>query len=346
LTRDSFSVVWADGRVYLLINDGGTLKRVSMSGEKKDRSGVEIASGVSNVIFPKVTNYNTNSTVSSLPKSFSGVMEYVYYTTARENHNDNKMYRWHIASGSGNGAPIASNDGIEDGKTYTPKYAADGRFIFTAKGAGTNDMTELYMSSKPTDNYANLNTVQTDSNSLVVGNVDSGFPKFDSLKFYLPTEKTAGSSNATANLLVVYNSRLYLCGVTDNKIIFGKSLGSATNTVDEVVLATAAYIYVNGSSNINILSYTGKIESGVINVSGQNSMPLSVIQPCDKDGHLPYSGVSSLIFMMTDSGIFLIDKSGKQHEIAINVKNNRPTEEETTTEESTDDGTYSEEYSL
>jgi hypothetical protein len=44
-----------------------------------------------------------------------------------------------------------------------------------------------------------------------------------------------------------------------------------------------------------------------------------------------------------------LDKNGDRHEIAINVKNNRPQENETTEETdetATDDGTYTEEIPL
>jgi hypothetical protein len=349
LSRDSFSVVWTDGSVYLTVNDGGTLKRVSMSGKKKDIT--EIAAEVSNVVFPKVTNYQKNGVNNSLQKSFEGVMQYVYYTLKRDDdHTDNKMYRYNFASNSGNGEPIASNVGIDNGKTYTPKLLSGGRFLFTVKGSGTNDITEIYLSSKVTDRYSNLSTVQStvsgDENSLVVGSAVAGdFPKFEDLKFYLPTEmmgKIDTNPNGTAKVLVVYNSKLYSCGVVGENIIFG---GSIRNSVDEVVLATKDKIYTKSGSSINICNYTGTNQGGVASVDTQNAnIPLSIIQPCDKNGASVGSN-TSLVYMLTDSGLFLLDRNGTQYEIAIKDKNNRPVAEEEPVEE-IDDGTYTEEYPI
>jgi hypothetical protein len=281
-------------------------------------------------------------------------MAYVYYTMKRDDdHNDNKIFRWHIASGSGNSAPILTNTGIEDGKTYTLKLLADGRFLFTAKGAGTNDITELYMSSKTTDSYANLSTVQSAENSLVVGSLHGGFPSFDQITFSLPTERTARietDPNDTAKILAVYNSKLYLCAVEGDRIVFGTN--SIRSSVDEVVWATKERICVKSGTTINIINYIGSGQGGNISVSEQSAdMPLSFIQPCDKSGGA-ISSSSSLIYMYDGSAIFLLDRYGNRHEIAINVKNNRPqesteeTDDGTTDDTATDDGTYTEEISL
>jgi hypothetical protein len=339
VSRDNFSVVWQDGYVYIMINDGGTLKRVSMSGKKK---GVEtVAEGVSNLVFPKVTNYKKGDPLTALDKSFTGVMEYVYYTKARDSdHTDNTMYRYHIAENRTE--VIASNFGIDNAKTYTPLAVSDGRFIFTvAETVGTTTITKLYLSSRKTDLYSNLNTQQIDGNTLAVGSVDTGFPKLDSLKFYIPTENTGRTDdnpNFTAKIFVLSGSKIYLCSVSGGSINFPSAHFAVA---DEIVAAVKGYIYYKSGTNISVCDYSGTGRGGGISTENQNSMPLSVVQPCDKNGNLLRNG-SSLIYKLTDTGLFLIDTSGREYEIAITEKDNtpEPVKEEVTEEPLADEGDY------
>jgi hypothetical protein len=319
LTTGNFSVVWA-GNPYLLINDSGTLKRISMSGSVNT-----IAENVTGVTFPKVTDYrertdknqSTHNAIMTLQNSFSGMMQFVYYTTARDDSfSGNKMYRYNFADGGGNSAPVASDANAENGKTYTPKTLSDGRFLFTVKGSATNDPTLIYISSKETDDYAGLSTVQSATNELRIFN--TSLPVAD-IKFYVSSQ-----SSGNLRVLAIHNNKLYLCTASGGEVKLPEPNAHIYGNAGEVVLALADRIYVKYESYVKAMDYSGSlIASGAaddgftgVSVSSQNSsMPISIFQPFQSDGDPDGDGY--MTYILTSSGVTLANENGRTYSVVF-----------------------------
>jgi len=121
VTNDDFTTVHVDGKTYLLVRDGDRLVRVGMNGKSST-----ISSKAESSVFPIVTSYYKNHT-DNLVNSFSGMMEYVFYTEKCETENcaqgENLFMRYHIATGK-------KDQLRHDNNTHTMLALGNGALMF------------------------------------------------------------------------------------------------------------------------------------------------------------------------------------------------------------------------
>lgn len=138
LTTDNFTV-WANSldNIYLLINETekNELRKVNILNFQV----TVLDSEISDVILPRVTQYNRNSVNvnENLDKVYGGVMSNVYYTKDRDENDvsmGNLLYSCSIISGE---TKLIASDGSEStGSTFKP-------LAVTALGAGNAQMVFL-----------------------------------------------------------------------------------------------------------------------------------------------------------------------------------------------------------
>jgi hypothetical protein len=289
ITADKFTV-WAKSAndIYLIINDGGTLKRVDMQGRT-----AEIAAGITAAVFPSVSEYKQNSQNQKLDKLFGGIMEYVYYTKSRdsgENVGGNKMFRYNIASGNGNEAPVAAKGDVNGGDTYTPKAVTDGKFFYTVKGSETQSVEKLCVSANVNDNYLTLykNIVTEVSN----------------MKFYKSS-------------LAMFGNKLYKYTVQADVITIPQM--QIISSADEVSAVTDDKIYVKVGTVINIFDHNGNNTGAAgADISAKKAeIPVSVITPHTKNGNEDLGSGGRLIFVMTETGIDIKNENNETFVLKI-----------------------------
>lgn len=155
LTRNDFTVAWvptsgnspegrASGRSYLLINDDGELRRVSISHNLGRVT--TISEAATSFAFPIVTDFEVSPTAQAhtQQKGFGGVMNFVYFTENREETDSargNLMKRFSISSGN------IVTIGRAGSFRYTAHSLSGGAFAFERACVDNVNPTILFIAS-------------------------------------------------------------------------------------------------------------------------------------------------------------------------------------------------------
>lgn len=299
VTTGDFAV-WANtpDNIYLLINDNGTLQKINVNTQK----ATQIATEVTNVVFPQVTTYRRNANSNEkLSDVYGGVMSYVYYTTNRDAENTirgNLMYRYQIA---GNQEPekIGDEGNYNSGITFTPVAAVGGRFIFKYTGHRGSSMT-LY-SVVANDGMMDINTINDYSTLMNLGSTfgagETGDVTFCEGGFWLKD-----------GILRRYGITTYEGKVTpEMNTIYAEN-------VTKVLAVVADKIYVQTSDGVQIYSAdsanAGKL-LGIVSLTtddgGSATLPAAILRPAHNDGGI---AGTDLVFVHNANEIKVYGQNG------------------------------------
>lgn len=268
LTTADFTV-WANStdNIYLLINENGTLQKINVNTQK----ATQIATDVTAVAFPQVTEYRRNANNEKLSDLYGGVMSYVYYAKNRDSESTsqgNLMYRYQIA-GDSEAEAIGDWGDYIAGYTFTPVAAVGGQFIFTAKSS-----------------LSSLTKYCIVTNDMPINTQD----EFEGLV----RSTDAGSTFGSDGDITFYNGKFWLHDgelrrydvtfdgkVTPNATVYGTDITKVLAFIDNK-------IYVQTGDAIEILDAInpGERLSSGITLDDNLTMPVAVLRPAHRTGDL------------------------------------------------------------
>jgi hypothetical protein len=266
VARTDFSVVFKNG-VFIFINDGGVLKRIDMNGNVN-----VIAEDVSSVKFPEVYEYG-RAFSNSKESAFNGVMNYVYYTKAREESDSklgNLMYR--VALDTRTVDTIGDDGDLDRGVTFTPISVSNNKFLFTSKDSN--------------DALTHLIEGKEDKTQLPVTSFASSVPSF-----YIAENK----------VFFILNSNLYSLNPSSTN----HTLVASGFDTPHVTLISNDKIYINSNNlSLLVLNYDGSQSGSSVDISNITTGSLSLPIYFDAHGY-PLNGVSRkmLIFNLSSAKV-------------------------------------------
>lgn len=296
VTTGNFTV-WANqtDNIYLLVNDNGTLQKVNVNTQK----ATQIATDVTNVVFPQVATYRRNSDSNeTLANVYGGVMSYVYYTKARDSDDrytqGNLMYRCQI---DGNKEPekIGDDAYIEYGTTFTPLAAVGGHYVFKATNNVTTSTRYCVVANggvmKP------INTESEYESLIALGNLFGT----DDITFY-------------ANGFWLSGGKLYRYSVEDYNGTINPNMNTVyAENITAVLAVIGDNIYVQNDNGVQIFSITKGTSVGVTISTGADDdgnaavLPVAILRPAHNDGGI---AGTDLVLVHRGSSIMVYGQNG------------------------------------
>jgi len=264
LTQDHWTVGWANGQSFLIVNDGGRLVHVGVS--RNPGRVTELASEVQSVAMPRVTSYFESSNITN-HKGFGGVMSYVYWTEARDEDEQDRGIQGNILRR----APLysARPEVIGDmiGAHYVAHSVSGGLFMF--ERTHEDEGSILFAADRDDRNmFINTHPNAVDRNAVVRNHFQALDIFQDSENFFAATETGGGvqpmffSQSANNILRYVRNTNVN----DQNRFVFdmnGPFGGIVATDVSEIIKVGANRIYyMSDSGAVTVVDFMGNFLGG------------------------------------------------------------------------------------